>query len=102
MKKFVGLVLTIVISMAAAQAMASRTGAATGSGGLTKAPGFVGPVSTMHLVCVYQSGTRIKSIWFGNEDPIEPVYLTINMGSGAVSCPATYQGYPLSGSYWVS
>lgn len=103
MKKFAALLAFTAISLIATQAIAGKVGGTVGSTSGTKAAGAAGgAATTLQLMCVYQTGIRTKSVVFAGEDPFEPIYVTIAMGSYATTCPSTYNGYNLTSFYWAS
>lgn len=103
MKKFAALLALIVVGSIAGQAVAGKVGGAVGPTSGTKATGAAGGEgTTLQLMCMYQTRVRIKSVVSEGENPFEPVYVTIAMGTNATTCPSTYNGYNLSGFYWAS
>ena len=58
--------------------------------------GAAGGEATLQLMCVHQTGIRAKSLVAKEENPFEPIYVTIAMGTNATTCPSKNNGYNLT------
>ena len=55
-----------------------------------------GEATTLQLMCVHQTGIRAKTLVAKEENPFEPIYVTIAMGTNATTCPSKNNGYNLT------